>query len=410
MRKQFGTFHFAPLALIAILVCLSSCDCDRRSEESERSRVDRAGREPLRASAIVAGGEHACALLIDNSIACWGGNDAGQVGENGGEPQTSPRRLAGIRQASEVTAGFAATCSRGSEDRLQCLGRMHSGFPGNPAPRVAALVANAREVGLARLHGCVLDRSGGVACWGSNHFGQLGDGRAPGCGGEISRGRDTPAPVPELNGVAAIAVGDTGTCARLESGAVTCWGRLGLPDALESRARCGPTPIEGLRSVKQVVVGSHHGCGLRQDGEVYCWGANAIGQLGILREGTTPTGRGGGGHPRVGPTKVTGLDDVVELSSFGRAHTCARRRGGQVFCWGRNAEGQLGDGTRTNRYAPVAVVGIEDAVGIATGYAFSCALRRGGEVMCWGSNEQGQLGNGSRRDSPRPVAVAPLLQ
>ena len=394
------------LLLLSWSASLSACRCESERPSADGATPSGRERQPLRAEALVAGGHHACARLVDGAIACWGSNQAGQLGRDADRAQLAPRRLAAPGEAAEVTAGFAATCFRLDEGSRRCWGRTHAGLPGAELPPA---LASARQLVLGRLHGCALERSGEVSCWGGDHFGQLGDGRAPGCGDEVRRGQQEPSPVPGVSGATAIAMGDTGTCALLEGGDLSCWGSVGLEPTGEGRPRCQPTPIEGLAEVDQVVLGSHHGCARRRDGTVWCWGANAIGQLGIMREGTTPSGPGGGGRsPRRGPTRVTGLDDVVELASFGRAHSCARRRGGQVLCWGRNNEGQLGDGTTTSRDAPVPVEGLDDALALAAGYDFTCALRRGGEVLCWGRNDKGQLGDGTGRDSPRPVPLAPV--
>jgi hypothetical protein len=105
---------------------------------------------------------------------------------------------------------------------------------------------------------------------------------------------------------------------------------------------------------------------------------------------------------------VVGLSDAVSVAT-GYFHSCAARRSGEVVCWGNNDWGELGDGTFSSSLVPVAVTGLSDAVSvIAGGSDYSCALRRTGEVACWGDNFSGQLGNGSTDKSPEPVAVLGL--
>ena len=101
---------------------------------------------------------------------------------------------------------------------------------------------------------------------------------------------------------------------------------------------------------------------------------------------------------------MTGIDDAVELAAYGTAHTCARRKTGQVLCWGRNVDGQLGDNSTTSRYAPVPVVGMDEATAIASGYEFVCAIQNG-SVYCWGRNSLGQLGDGTNQQRYVPVKV-----
>ena len=115
---------------------------------------------------------------------------------------------------------------------------------------------------------------------------------------------------------------------------------------------------------------------------------------------------------RPSPALVQGLADAVELAA-GHFFTCARTASGQVLCWGYDYFGQLGDGrsgARMTSSEPVEVAGLTDAVQLEAGQSHVCARRRGGEVVCWGDNEHGQLGDGSRELRSRPVAVAGVLR
>jgi alpha-tubulin suppressor-like RCC1 family protein len=89
----------------------------------------------------------------------------------------------------------------------------------------------------------------------------------------------------------------------------------------------------------------------------------------------------------------------------GFSHSCALLRTGAVRCWGSNSYGQLGDGTRTDRRTPTAVVMSTEVQAIATGTWHTCALTRTGAVHCWGRNEYGQLGDGSRTDRATPTTL-----
>jgi alpha-tubulin suppressor-like RCC1 family protein len=137
-----------------------------------------------------------------------------------------------------------------------------------------------------------------------------------------------------------------------------------------------------------------HACEVVQGGTVRCWGANTQGQLG---DGTLTD--------RTVPTPVLGLTGVVAVST-GRAHTCALRTDATVSCWGRGAEGQLGTGTTDPHLTPTAVPGLTGAVAVATGGDHTCAIVAGGAVRCWGWNASGQIGDGTtgtNRLEPTPV-------
>ena len=128
-------------------------------------------------------------------------------------------------------------------------------------------------------------------------------------------------------------------------------------------------------------------------GSVVCWGRNADGQLG---DGTLTS--------RLTPAEVPGLTDVARVALDG-SHSCAVRRDGLVLCWGRNDFGQLGDGTLVNRRSPT-VTPVTDAAAVETGPRHTCALRRSGAVACWGANNAGQLGLGTLSDTvPAPRAA-----
>ncbi|NOY92653.1 MAG: hypothetical protein GXP55_15805 [Deltaproteobacteria bacterium] len=150
----------------------------------------------------------------------------------------------------------------------------------------------------------------------------------------------------------------------------------------------------------QVVTGSSHSCALRTSGQVVCWGDNSKGQLG---NGQTPTDL----PFSAVPVAVSGLTDAVEISA-GDKHTCARRSSGQLVCWGDNAEGQFGDGSRIDSAVPVAVSDLMDAVEISAGDKHTCARRASGQLVCWGANGAGQLGDTTTVRRLVPTAVSGL--
>ncbi len=197
-----------------------------------------------------------------------------------------------------------------------------------------------------------------------------------------------------LEGVSAIAAGGS-TCALLATGGLRCWGANGfgqLGDGTTVDAP-GAVPVAGAGDSGSLAVGLHHACAVRGDGQVACWGSNQFGQLGDEDYG----------EASVAPVPVPGLSGAVRVAA-GHWHTCALVAGGEVWCWGANHMGQLGDGTPDQPSGPVAVVGLGGATAVAAGAAHSCAVASG-EVWCWGGNYTGQLGDGTFEDAAAPVRV-----
>lgn len=152
-----------------------------------------------------------------------------------------------------------------------------------------------------------------------------------------------------------------------------------------------------LTDAVEVSVGGNHSCATRSSGEVVCRGRNDFGELG---DGTTTS--------RSTPVAAMGVSDVVEAAAggldMGGARTCSRDTMGEVYCWGENGGGELGDGTTTHRPTPVRI--LVSASAVSVGWVPGCAvLDAAMGVVCWGANFNGQLGTGSTSSSTTPVRV-----
>ncbi len=404
-------------------------------------------------TALAAGDGHTCALTTGGGVKCWGSNWAGQLGDGTTTSRSTPVNVAGL--ASGVTglaAGSSHTCALTTGGRVKCWGWNADGQLGDGTTtdrstpvNVSGLASGVAALAAGYRHTCALTTGGGVKCWGNNGSGQLGDG--------TTTNRSTPVDVVGLaSGVTVLGTGGYHTCALTTGARAKCWGENAfgqLGDGTTAR-RSTPVEVNGLASsITALAGGEMHSCALTTGRGVKCWGWNAIGQLGDgttiwrstpvdavgLASGVTALAADGshtcavtaGGAAkcwganinlqlgdgtntnRSTPVDVVGLASGVAALAAGRFHTCALTTGGGAKCWGSNSDGQLGDGTTTNRSTPVDVVGLASGVtALAAGYAYTCALTTGGGVKCWGSNYHGQLGDGTTTNRSTPVNVSGL--
>ena len=264
--------------------------------------------------------------------------------------------------------------------------------------------ASASHIGMISAggqHSCLLTTAvGGVKCWGRNDFGQLGNGSYVDSSALVD--------VTGLqSGVVAVASGAVHSCALLESGDVQCWGGddVGaIGDGTSGGDQLTPATVVGLSDVVAVSGGFHATCALTGSGGAKCWGMNNYGQL-----GASTAEMCGSDSCSSTPLDVTGLTTGVLAVSAGEYHACAVTAAHTVKCWGHNDEGQLGDGTNTDRSTPVDVTGLTDVAIVQAAAGHTCALKTNGAVLCWGANVAGQLGNpGAGLASNVPVAVTGL--
>ncbi|MBV7333893.1 hypothetical protein KFU94_37805 [Chloroflexi bacterium TSY] len=203
-----------------------------------------------------------------------------------------------------------------------------------------------------------------------------------------------------LSNIIQIDAGDSLSCAVTSGGGVKCWGRNKSGQLGDSTIIDRSTPVDviGLTSgVTAISAGWNHACAVTSGGGVKCWGRNNSGQLG---DGTKAD--------RHTPIDVSNLTNGVAAISTGENHTCALMSSGGVKCWGENGDGQLGDGSTTDRNMPVDVNGLTNGVSaISVGWNHVCALTNG-EAKCWGDNKFNQLGDGSATDRNTPVDVSGL--
>ena len=308
-----------------------------------------------------AGVFHNCAIN-SGQIYCWGANWGGQLGNN----TTTNSSVPVLVDTSGVLAGKTITSVQVSED-----------------------------------HSCAL-ADGQIYCWGDNYEGKLGNNTTTNSSVPVAI---DPGNVLAGKTITSIALGVYYTCA-VADGQAYCWGYNGEGQLGNNTTTDSLVPIavdtSGVLAGKTItsMQGSEeHTCALA-DGQPYCWGANYAGQLG---NNTTTDSL----LPVAVDTSVLAGKTITSMRAGGW-HTCVFT-GSDPYCWGANWSGQLGNNTTTDSLVPIAVdtsgvLAGKIITSIQAGEHHTCVLADG-QVYCWGRNNFGQLGNNTTDDSLVPVAV-----
>jgi alpha-tubulin suppressor-like RCC1 family protein len=357
----------AASVLVLIVVAGAGCDVgDRVGEPGVGVDLD--------ARTLAGGADHTCAVVGDDGrVACWGEDTFGQLGDGRPSPRHGPPvEVTGLAEIRDVTSGYDHTCALDRGGSVACWGLDLSGQLGDgtdgdisPSPVPVGAVSGVTELAAGQHHTCARRQAGSVACWGENGAGELGDG--------TTENRLQPVPVEGLTEVTAIAAGGHHTCA-VAARRLHCWGYNGLGQLGDGTRtdRTEPVLVAGLEGVVEVTAGADFTCATTEDGSVHCWGGNEYGQLG---DGTR--------IDRVRPTIVAGIGGATALSAHG-GHVCALAGDGDVLCWGDGAAGQGGDGSGADRTEARRVPVDEAVVAVSTTDGGACALTAQGAVVCWG--------------------------
>ena len=359
---------------------------------------------------------HACAVLNDDTVKCWGYNQYGQLGlgdtgnrgDAAGEMGDSlPTVDLGTgRTAKSVVVGAAHTCAVLDDDKVKCWGVNQHGQLGLGDTTTRGAFANQMgdnlpyvDLGTGRTanmmcandyHSCALLDNGDVKCWGYNQYAHLGQGDVSSRGDNAGEMGDNLNAINFGAGRTAkfISCGFNHNCAILDNDTVKCWGynqygQLGQDnafaygDASRSVASASAINLGVGRHAKMVAAGKYHTCAILDDGNVKCWGDNTHGELGY--DDTTQRGKGASGYSMTDLVAVNlGAGRTARWITAGDYNTCAVLDDDQIKCWGRGIYAALGQGN-TKRYGTVssatssdepisAVVALPDSVsGVASG-------------------------------------------
>ena len=326
---------------------------------------------------IELGKDHSSALSSSGRVFIWGSNDRGQLGDGTTIDKTTPTEITSSFNLGagetiiSINLGYAHSSALSSTGRVFTWGLNSNGQLGDgttiirTAPTEITSQFNLGvgetiiKLTLGGLHSSSLSSTGRVFTWGSNFYGQLGNG--------TTTGVQDPNPLP-----------------------IDITNRFSL--------RAGET-------ISSINLGRFHSSALSSTGRVFTWGWNIIGQLG---DGTTTQ--------RTTPTNITsrfnlGTGETIISMSLGNMHSSTLTSTGRIFTWGENTYGQLGDGTTIRKYTPTEItsgfnLGVgETIISINLGFYHSSALSSTGRVFTWGYNGAGQLGDGTTIDKTTPTEI-----
>jgi alpha-tubulin suppressor-like RCC1 family protein len=370
----------------------------------------------VRFRSISAGAAHTCGITVANRVYCWGKGAMGRLGTGSDANSAIPALVQAPGPFSLVRAGGVSTCGLAGS-RAYCWGSNDARQLGTGLKTdtwIPLSVAGEHDFGALTVgtsHACGVTSSGAGLCWGADWGGQIGNGLRP-------RPFEPDSVAGDMSFMA-IATGWSFSCGLTELGAPYCWGRneadqLGLPDADETcMARGGaiipcttdPLAVGTTERFVSLTAAGLHACALTADGRAFCWGDNAVGQRG---DGTTA--------PSAVPTSVIGDLTFVQLTA-GERHVCGVTADGHAYCWGDNSSLALGTADAVagcagvacspvpvRAAAPLSFTVLSASAGLGGGH--TCGITTEGHAYCWGRNADGQLGTGkwggARRD-PVPV-------
>ena len=343
---------------------------------------------------VSTGWYHSLVARPDGTVAAFGLNNVGQLGNNTIADSHVPIPVPGLSGVTQVAAGYAHSLALKTDGTVWAWGYNSVGQLGNdtvidshvpiPVPGLSGVVA----ISTSFEHNLALKADGTVWAWGLNNYGQLGIGSVT----ETHH----PTKVDGLANMVSISAGYAHSLASRADGSVWAFGlnntgQLGNNTVTDSH---GPIQAFNIMSAVAVSAGASHSVALRGDGVVMTWGYNGYGQLG---NNTTADA-----HMAIEVPTLTG---ITAISADGGYDTMARKTDGSLWAFGYNANGQLGNNTTTGAPAPVQIQipGLAPATQVQAGLYHSLAIQTDGTLAAWGYNGYGQLGNNTVADSHLPI-------
>jgi alpha-tubulin suppressor-like RCC1 family protein len=354
---------------------------------------------------LAAGDAHTTAVKSDGTVWTWGDNSHGQVGDWTTTNRVVPTETDPAHTWSSVGAGGYHTVAVKSDGTLWAWGNNDQGQLGDGTaigkwtPEQIGTDTGWAFVAARNMSSLGVKKTdGSLWAWGYNTAGQLGDGTSFSRTEPVQIGSDA---------WTTIAAGHTHMLGIKSDGSLWAWGDNGngcLGDGTQT-LRSSPVPIAAVSTWATVAGGYHHSVAVKSDGTLWAWGDNYAGQVG---DGTTAS--------KLAPTQITTTLPASPANNWvsvaaGNYHTVAVKSDGTLWAWGRNSYGQLGDGTTNDSPTPTPkqVGSSADWSEVFAAFDHTVAVKKNGELWIWGRNIEGQLGDGTGSSTSNPERIDAAL-
>ena len=361
---------------------------------------------------IVAGDYHNLAINSDGELYAWGANLYGRLGDGTTADKHSPVQIGTATNWKMVSAGGGHSLAINEEGELYAWGKNYSGQVGDGTSSISSnraspvkicitttnCPANWVKVAAGDDHSLAINSDRKLYAWGHNNQGQLGNGSTYGR-------RNRPTQIGTAANWKMVSAGAGYSLAINEEGKLYAWGshgygRLGIGRQPARIIFPRPRQVGTATNWVTVVAGHYHSLAINADGELYAWGWNGSGSVG---DGTTTF--------KLSPVKIGIASNWAKVAMVG-SHSLAINSAGELYTWGQNNVGQLGNGTSVDKNSLVKIGIASNWAGVAAGYNHSLAINTAGELYAWGQNQYGQLGNGgtnanANKTTPALVKIQP---
>jgi alpha-tubulin suppressor-like RCC1 family protein len=392
---------------------------------------------------VAAGSSHSVALRQDGTLWTWGANSYGQLGSGNTNRQSVavPTQVGTATDWQSIAGAQVNTLALRQNGSLWTWGSNAEGQLGDGSgfqltPTQVAAPSTWRSVAAGQVFSAGIKTDGTLWTWGYNYYRQLGNGTD-------EDAQSTPTQISQATTWRVVVAGDNHGLAIREDGTLWAWGsnQYGQVGNGSPFSQLSPVQI-GTATWKSVAAGSGHTVAIRQDGTLWAWGQNSTGQLGTgstqqdvpVQVGTAADWQavacgathtlalkmdgslwtwGNNGNGQLGNGYSTGAPAYVPVRlgtatwvsvAGGYTHSLAVRADGTLWAWGYNTNGQLGTGnTSRSEFAPRQIGAATTWLRVAAGNNSSAALQQDGTLWMWGSNFSGETGNGAA--SLLPVAT-----